>query len=244
LLQDGHRHFGEVVHHEVVHRTAGHLAVRRLEAVAPEPLPRGDAPRGGPRFHGLMTTRRVASGAAGGPTEARTLTSTRGAKPSGKARSRGRWAGSGARPPGSTAISRPSPSGRGSLKRKRTRTFPRHGWTPLSRAKPGYNSTVRGWPRNAAGTANTCRPNAYSSGPWETCCPAESNSVTPKSVNSRQSSRGTSTSTTAVAAQSGTETVMLSGDAPRPAISRARSAPSSVCVTRPLTLAGPGLVAS
>src|SRR6266568_2537487 len=225
LLQDGHRDFGEIVHHEVVHRSAGHLAVRRLEPVAPEPLPRGDAHRGGARFHGLTTTRRVASGAeagGGGPTDARTLTSTSGAKPSGKARSRGRWAGSGARPPGSTVISRPSPSWRGSLSRKRTRSFPRHGWTPLSRAKPGYNST----------------------GPWETCCPVESNSFTPKSVNSRHCSRGTSTSTTAVAAQSGTETVMLSGGAPRPAISRARSAPSSTCVTRPLTLAGPGLVAS
>src|SRR5437899_7177434 len=246
LLQDGHRDFGQVVHHEVVHRSAGHLAVRRLEPVTPEPLPRGDAHRGGPRFHGLTTTRRAASGAPppAPPPDERTLTSTSGAKPWGKASSRVRRAGSGARRPGSTVMSRPSPSGRGSLSRKRTRTFPRHGCTPLTLAKPGYSSTMSGWPCKAAGTAKVCRPSAYSSGPWETCCPVESNSVTPKSVNSRHCSRGTSTSTTAVAAQSGTVTVRLSGVAPRPATSRARSAPSNTCVTRALTIAEPGFVAS
>ena len=43
LLHDGHRDFGEVVHHQVVDGSAAHLADRRLEPVAPEPLPRGDA---------------------------------------------------------------------------------------------------------------------------------------------------------------------------------------------------------
>ena len=43
LLQDRHRHLGEVVEHQVVDGAAAHLADRRLEPVAPEALPRGDA---------------------------------------------------------------------------------------------------------------------------------------------------------------------------------------------------------
>src|SRR2546423_1819799 len=59
LLQDGHGHFGQVVHHEIVDRPARHLAVRRFEPVAPEPLPGGDphgarAPR---RRHGTGSRR-------------------------------------------------------------------------------------------------------------------------------------------------------------------------------------------
>src|SRR5439155_1502401 len=42
LLQDGHGHFGQVVHHEVIDGPARHLAVRRLEPVAPESLAGGD----------------------------------------------------------------------------------------------------------------------------------------------------------------------------------------------------------
>src|SRR3989475_13290754 len=83
------------------HRSAGHLAVRRLEPVAPEPLPRGDAHRGGARFHGLTTTRRVASGGeggGGGPPEARTLPTSSGGKAPDKTRQAGRMVGRRARP--------------------------------------------------------------------------------------------------------------------------------------------------
>ena len=43
LLEDRHRDFGEVVHHQVVDGPPGHLAVGRLQPVSPEPLARGDA---------------------------------------------------------------------------------------------------------------------------------------------------------------------------------------------------------
>jgi hypothetical protein len=39
LLHDGHRHFGEVIHHQVIDRPALDLPNRCLEPVAPEPLP-------------------------------------------------------------------------------------------------------------------------------------------------------------------------------------------------------------
>src|SRR5207244_11579104 len=42
FLQDRHRDFGQVVHHQVIDRPARHLAVRSLEPVAPEPLPARD----------------------------------------------------------------------------------------------------------------------------------------------------------------------------------------------------------
>src|SRR5205823_11723526 len=81
-------------------------------------------------------------------------------------------------------------------------------------------------------------------GTCPTCCPAESNSVTPKSVNSLHCSRGIRTSMTARDAQSGTRTVRLSGGAPRPVTSTRRSAPTSVLVTRAPAVAPPAFDAS
>ena len=39
FLQDRHRDFGQIVHHQVIDRTAGHLPVRRLQPIAPKTLP-------------------------------------------------------------------------------------------------------------------------------------------------------------------------------------------------------------
>src|SRR5204862_276946 len=67
FLEDGHRDFGEVVHHEEVYGSTGHLSVRRFEPVSPEPLPRGDAEPLGRGGHGATATRRTASGIAPPP---------------------------------------------------------------------------------------------------------------------------------------------------------------------------------
>src|SRR3954471_10247600 len=42
LLHDGHRHFSEIIHHQIVDRDAADLPHRRLQPVAPEPLSRSD----------------------------------------------------------------------------------------------------------------------------------------------------------------------------------------------------------
>jgi hypothetical protein len=42
LLHDGHRHFGEVVHHQVVDGSTAHLPHGSLQPIAPEPLARGN----------------------------------------------------------------------------------------------------------------------------------------------------------------------------------------------------------
>ena len=63
LLQNGHRDFGEVIEHEIVHRPALGLAARRLEPVAPEPLGAGDA-------HDLLRGHSVAASMRAGRTNA------------------------------------------------------------------------------------------------------------------------------------------------------------------------------
>src|ERR1041384_6619465 len=45
FLEDGHRHFGQIVHHQVVDRAAGHLAVRCLQPISPKALPTRDTNR-------------------------------------------------------------------------------------------------------------------------------------------------------------------------------------------------------
>src|SRR5205807_3041282 len=160
LLQDGHGDFGEVVHHEVVDRPTGHLAVRGFEPVAPKTLSGRDADGRGrrqpPRRHGCGTTRRTASA----PTPACTRSSTSGAKPSGSASWGGRWGATTVRPPGTTVTSAPSPNGRPSRNRKRTRTVACQGRAPPSRAKAGNNSTVTGRSRNAGAISKPWRPTA------------------------------------------------------------------------------------
>src|SRR5439155_7878598 len=171
LLHDGHGDFGEVVHHEVVDRAARHLAVRRLEPVAPEALARRDAHGGrrapSPGIHSRITSRRTAS--APSPAPRCTRSSMSGAKPSGREGTGGSWGrasserrgrGRTARPPGGTVISCSSPTVRGRASRNRRCTVARHGCAPLSRAKPGYSSTVSGSPRSVVGTTKLCRPNA------------------------------------------------------------------------------------
>src|SRR5207248_7242741 len=99
LLQDRHRDFGEVVHHQVIDGPARHLAIRGLEPVAPKPLSSSDPycllaarPGGGGGGTGGghlgNATRRTASGTA--PPPLCTRRSTSGPKPSGSGRSAGR----------------------------------------------------------------------------------------------------------------------------------------------------------
>src|SRR5205823_11611265 len=76
FLHDGHGDFGEVVHHEVVDRAARHLAVRRLEPVAPEALARRDADGG---LHSRITRRRTPSAPSPAPPPGCTRSSMSGA---------------------------------------------------------------------------------------------------------------------------------------------------------------------
>src|SRR5437588_71788 len=130
LLQDGHGHFGQVVHHQVVDGPARHLAVRRLEPIAPKPLAGGD-PHGArvPRRRHGSGSRRTASEPI--PSDAWMRTSMSGANPSGRMSSGGRARGTTARPPATTRTSVPPPEDRGWASRKRTRTVACQGWAPL-----------------------------------------------------------------------------------------------------------------
>src|SRR2546425_1267861 len=147
LLHDGHRHLGEVVHHQVIDRAAGHLAVRRFEPVAPKALP-GRDPNGGGKGRSLCrhergTTRRTASAPA--PCGGCTRSSMSGAKPSGSVSSGVRTSGSTAPPPATTETSEPSPSGLASRSRKRTRAP-----APHARAPRAVTSTLRSAPSSAS----------------------------------------------------------------------------------------------
>src|SRR6266850_3928076 len=126
LLHDGHRDFGEIVHHQVVHRPAGDLAIRRFQPVAPESLAGGDAD--GPT-HRAPAVQRAAT--------APTRVSMSGLKPSGSSSAEGGTRGSGtaARPPATTARSLPFPKGF-SLPRNRIRALPLQAW-PGSFANAG-----------------------------------------------------------------------------------------------------------
>src|SRR4029077_1043536 len=59
FLQDRHRDFGQVVHHQVIDRPARYLAVGSLEPVTPEPLPARDP-------YGLFAARPRRGGRGGG----------------------------------------------------------------------------------------------------------------------------------------------------------------------------------
>src|SRR5439155_10079971 len=51
FLQDGHRDFGEVIHHQVVDGATCHLTIRRFEPISPKPLPACDPDRCRTRGH-------------------------------------------------------------------------------------------------------------------------------------------------------------------------------------------------
>src|SRR5207244_2068189 len=122
LLQDGHGHFGQVVHHQIVDRPARHLAIGRLEPIAPEPLAGGDphGARAPPRRRHGSGSRRTASTPM--PSDGWTRTSMSGVNPSGSVSSGARGSGTTARPPATTRRSTPPPRDRGWASRKRTRT--------------------------------------------------------------------------------------------------------------------------
>src|SRR5207248_1873752 len=144
LLQDGHGHFGQVVHHQVIDGPARHLAVRRLEPVAPEALAGGDphgarAPR---RRHG-SGSRRTASTPM--PSDGWMRTSMSGVNPSGRVSAGGRGSGTTERPPATTCTSVPPPTARGCASRKRTRTV-----TLSAGAPRPLTATERSAPRSVA----------------------------------------------------------------------------------------------
>src|SRR5438034_1931450 len=139
LLEDGHRHFGEVVHHEVIDRTTLHLTVWRFQPVSPEPLPGRDAHRRRSRGHRvgtpsapLPTAMRRADTV---PTSVVTRVSINGANPSGFSIAGGFGSRTTARPPATTDNSPGSPTG-SSSPRKRIRARPFHEW-PGNLAKAG-----------------------------------------------------------------------------------------------------------
>src|ERR1051325_10031279 len=118
FLEDGHRHFGQIVHHQVVDRAAGHLAVRCLQPISPKALPTRDTnrrrscahwplPPVAPRAAAVSVVRRAATL----PPAPVTRVSMRAANPSGRSSDGGFGNFTIVLPPGTTVTARPSPVG-------------------------------------------------------------------------------------------------------------------------------------
>src|SRR5258706_635717 len=129
FLQDGHRDFGEIVHHEVIDRSAAHLAVRRFQPVSPKPLPSRDSDgrRTGrhftppaPRDCGTTTERRAETE----PVDVVTRVSMSGPYPSGMSSDGAFGNRITLRPPATTESAVASPTG-ASGPTNRTRAVPR-----------------------------------------------------------------------------------------------------------------------
>src|SRR6185437_14373584 len=158
FLHDGHRHFGEVVEHQVVDGPADQLAIGRLQPVTPKTLSSSHA------YHGLghrttplvapITTRRSASDDPGIVTRA----SSRGRNPSGSVGGFRSLVSTAERPPATTATGRRAPPALALSIKNRTRTVACQGSARSTSASAGNSSMRAGAPATPAGTSNDCRP--------------------------------------------------------------------------------------
>src|SRR5437667_5614367 len=150
LLEDGHRHFGEIVHHQIVDGSAGDLAVRCFQPISPKALARRDADC----LQGSSAVRRAAMA----PASVVTSVSISAVKPPGMSSLGGVGSRTTLRPPDTTASDPLSPIG-SSRPRNRTRAVPCQ-TCPGSFAKAGKNSTVSGAPSSESGNEKLSRPKA------------------------------------------------------------------------------------